>query len=102
MRIVVASRRRISSATSANVAEPSSKRRMAAGCSRISSRNRDPGSLGATVAASADDTGTTFHKHALDLQLLAQHDDVCREADADPADRRKPKDTCGNLRRSPD
>src|SRR5918996_2086135 len=108
MRIVVARRSRISSATRSNSELCSRRRRSAAGCSAISARNRDPGPptgrLGGSgpATASADDTFPPVHEHAVDLELVAQNDDVGRQADREAPDRRKSQHASRHLRRGAD
>jgi hypothetical protein len=59
----------------ASSASWSSSRRKAVGCSRISSRNRDPG-----PPFSAGDTGLASDDRLHDLERVVEHDDVGRAA----------------------
>src|SRR5262249_30165976 len=97
MRIVVAPRSRISPATRANSASRSRRRSRASGCSRISSRNRAPGSLVAATC-SADDTRAPFDEHSLDLEVVAEDDEIGWKPDAEPAGRREPQNACRHIR----
>src|SRR6476620_2489390 len=102
IRMVVAPRSRISVAIRANSVSCSSSRSSAAGCSRISSRNWAPGSRAGASASSADDTCASFHEHALDLEVVSEHDEVGREPDSDATGRRKTEHASRHLGRGTD
>src|SRR4249920_757421 len=101
--MVVAPRAWISAAARANTASPSRRRRSASGCSRISSRNLEPGSTGlAGSGSSTDDTRAPFDEHSFDRQVVAHDHHVRGEPDADPSEGGKPQHASRNLRRRPD
>ena len=76
--------RRASAATSANSDSCESRRRSAAGCSRISSSSAAPGGSGGT--GSGSDKVFAPDEHAVDLEVVVEHDDVRAHAALDPPD----------------
>src|SRR5918994_1447022 len=73
-----------SEATSANSDSCESRRRSAAGCSRISSSSAAPG--GSSARGSGSDKVFAPNEHAVDLEVVVEHDDVGAHAALDPSD----------------
>src|SRR5205823_15024778 len=83
-RTIVASRSRAAAATRANSRSCSSSPRSACGCSRISPRNWAPGWGGRPGSASAGDELIASDEHALDIEVVGQHDDVRGQPGREP------------------
>src|SRR5919198_2595637 len=93
MRTVVAPRSRAAAATRAYSLSCWSSERSAFGCSLISARSWAPGStVRAPGAGSGDDTRLPADEHAVDPEVVVEHDDVGRPARVEAPDRRDPDD----------
>src|SRR3954452_17694788 len=90
-------RSRATAATRAYSSSCSSNRSNARGCSWISPRKSSPGTC--SGVGSGDDTRLASEKHRLHFEVVVQHDEVRRTADAEAADVVSPQDLRRHRRR---